>query len=167
MRRSDWLIKITRAGVIAAVYCVLTFALAPVSFGPFQFRAAEAMAVLPMIFPEATAGLFVGCILSNLLSSYGVLDVVIGSLATLCAALLTARAKKLWLAPVPPVIINAVAVGFAITFAQAGMDISSFPIGVYLMNAGSLFISEAVVCFGLGIPLLIGVKKYMTRKNNT
>jgi uncharacterized membrane protein len=58
--------------------------------------------VLPFFFPGSAWGLFLGCVLANLLSPYGPLDVIFGSLATLLAALLTARMPARWLAPLPP-----------------------------------------------------------------
>ena len=78
------------AALIAALYAVLTVALPIPQYGGVQLRAAEAMTVLPFLFPAATPGLFVGCIIANLFSPYP-LDVLCGSAATLIACLLTQR----------------------------------------------------------------------------
>ena len=72
-----------------------------------QFRFSEALTVLPFLMPEAIPGLFVGCIVSNILSPYGLLDLIVGSLATLIAAVATARCRSRCLAPLPPVLSNA------------------------------------------------------------
>ena len=81
--------RLCRAGVISALYVVLTYAFAPFAFGPFQIRPAEALCILPLFYADAIPALFIGCALSNLLSAYSVFDVVIGSLTTLLAALFT------------------------------------------------------------------------------
>ena len=63
--------QLATAGIIAAVYTVLTLALPIPQYGPIQFRVAEAMTVLPFLFPEAIPGLTVGCFLANLLFKRG------------------------------------------------------------------------------------------------
>lgn len=148
---------ITRAGIIAALYAALTIILQPISFGPVQFRVSEALTVLPFFFPEAIPGLFIGCIISNLFSSnIVILDVIFGSLATLLAAICTYKIKIKWLAPLPPVIFNAVIIGLVITFSFASSDgfIASF-----LANAASVGGGEFVVCYGLGIPLILIIER--------
>jgi uncharacterized membrane protein len=81
--------RLCRAGIIAALYMALTYAFAPLAFGPFQIRPAEALCILPLFFPEAIPALYVGCMLSNLASPYFIYDVFVGSLATLLAAFST------------------------------------------------------------------------------
>ena len=98
--------KIALSALIAALYAGLAMALAPLSFGPVQFRVAEALTLLPFFVPEAVPGLFAGCLLSNLLGGFGLADVVLGSAATLAAAWLTSRMPNVWLAAVPPVAVN-------------------------------------------------------------
>ena len=78
--------KIAFSAALAAVYAALTMCTAFMSYGPIQFRLAEALNILPFFFPETVLGLFVGCIISNLISGYGIYDIVFGSLATLLAA---------------------------------------------------------------------------------
>ena len=98
---------LTLAAMLAAVYAVLTMALPIPQYGGVQIRFAEALTVLPFLFPAATPGLFVGCLIANLLSPYGLLDVVAGSAATLIACLWTQSLRNRWLAPLPPVVCNA------------------------------------------------------------
>ena len=64
--------KIALSALIAALYAGLTAALAPVSFGPVQFRVAEALTLLPFFVPEAVPGPFVGWLPFNLLGGFGV-----------------------------------------------------------------------------------------------
>ena len=82
--------KIAFSAVIAALYAAVTMALAFMSYGNIQFRVAEALCILPFFFPTTGWGLFVGCVISNIISSYGIIDMVFGSLATLLAVCVTA-----------------------------------------------------------------------------
>ena len=145
---------LTRAAIIAALYVVLTYlaGLMNLAYGPVQFRFSEALTVLPFLFPEAIPGLFVGCIVSNLISPYGVLDLVVGSAATLLAAIWTAKCGRRWFAPMPPVIANAVLVGAMIAWYEAGFG-AGF-LAAFLYNAATVGLGELVVCYVLGLPLL-------------
>ena len=122
------------------------------TFGVFQFRFAEALTVLPFLCPTAAWGLFAGCILANLLSPYGLPDLIFGSLATLVAGLLTARCGSKWLAPLPPVICNGLIVGALLAWSETGFT-AAFP-GAFAFNALSVGVAELVVCYVLGLPLL-------------
>lgn len=136
--------KIALSGMIAALYVTLTVALSPISFGPVQFRVAEALTLLPFFMPEAIPGLFVGCFLSNLAGGFGLIDIIVGSGATLFAAWLTFKMPNIWLAALPPVVINALVVGSYIGI------LTDIPLIYSIIYIG---ISQAVICFGLGIPL--------------
>lgn len=100
---------VTRGGLIAALYVLLTMVSTAfgLSSGAIQVRFSEALCVLPMFFPEAVPGLFIGCILSNLLSGCVIWDVVFGSIATLIGAIGTRLLRKnKWLALIPPILSN-------------------------------------------------------------
>ncbi|MBQ7455776.1 MAG: QueT transporter family protein [Clostridia bacterium] len=109
------------SAVIAALYAALTLLLAPISYGDWQCRVSEALTMLPMLFPQAIPGLFVGCVLANLLGpSAGVIDIVFGSLATLIAAVGTwVFRKNKWLAAACPVLSNGVIVGAVLSLAYS------------------------------------------------
>ena len=157
------IIKITRASIIAALYAALTIAAAPISFGQVQFRISEALCVLPVFFPEAAAGLFVGCIVANLVSpNILILDIVFGSLATLASALLTGKIgyNKL-LAPLPPVLINAVVISAVVTFSAAGTSAGAF--SAYIYNMLTIGAGQFVVCYGAGIPLMMLLNKLKSK----
>jgi len=149
---------LTKTAIIAALYTVFTLLIAPFAYGPVQFRLSEALTVLPFIMPEAILGLFIGCIISNILSPYGFLDLLCGSLATLLAAYLTSRATNKWLAPLPPVIVNAVVIGAVITISMSEGE--AF-MATYALNALNVGVGQVVVCYGLGIPLLLILKKFI------
>ena len=87
MKNRNSTARLAFSALVAAVYAALTMALAFMSYNGLQFRVAEALCVLPFFFPAATWGLFIGCIIANLLSPAGPLDVVFGSLATLLCCL--------------------------------------------------------------------------------
>lgn len=88
--------QLTCAAIVGAAYAVLSIfgSIFGITYGPIQCRFSEALCVLPFLLPETAWGLGVGCLIANLLSPYGILDVVVGSAATLLAALLTARCKR-------------------------------------------------------------------------
>ena len=144
--------QMATAGIIAAIYAVLTLALPIPQYGGVQFRVAEAMTVLPFLFPEAVPGLAIGCFLANLLGSPMPVDWVVGTAATLIAALWTSRLRHQWLAPLPPVVCNMVLVGaeLALFYPAEGMGFWA----AYGFNALTVGIGEAAACFILGSMLL-------------
>lgn len=142
--------RIATAAVIAALYAALTYACAPLAFGPVQFRLSEILTVLPYFTPEAIPGLFVGCILGNIASPLGPVDIVCGSLATLIAAVLSRKMPVKWLVPLPPVICNAVIVALELHF------VAKMPIWITMLYVG---LGEAVVCFAGGLPFLLALEK--------
>ena len=145
---------LTLAAMLAAVYAVLTMALPIPQYGGVQIRFAEALTVLPFLFPAATPGLFVGCLIANLLSPYGLLDVVAGSAATLIACLWTQILRNRWLAPLPPVVCNAAIVGAVIAFSVGGTGGAFWP--AYALNAFTVGLGELIASAVLG-QLLLGV----------
>ena len=148
---------LTLAAMLAAVYAVLTMALPIPQYGGVQIRFAEALTVLPFLFPAATPGLFVGCLIANLLSPYGLLDVVAGSAATLIACLWTQSLRNRWLAPLPPVVCNAVIVGAEIAYFATLDGAAFWP--AYAFNAFTVGLGEAIACFVLGTLLLRAMER--------
>lgn len=139
--------KVAQGAIIAAIYAVVTIAIAPLSYGVMQFRVSEALTILPMFTPVAIPGLFIGCIVANMVSPVGVIDMVIGSLATLIAAYFSYKLRdKKWLVPLPPVIINGIVVGCMLYFVY-GIDISLIGCMAWVG------LGEAVICYGVGYPL--------------
>ena len=151
--------RLTRAAIVGALYAALTLlsSVFGIAYGPVQFRLSEALCVLPFLFPETAWGLFAGCWAANLISPYGPLDMVVGSLATLLAALWTAKCRRKWLAPLPPVVCNGILVGAVIAWQQSGSWETFLP--AFSLNGLSVALGEAVVCFGLGLLLLRAVEK--------
>lgn len=148
--------ELVRGAIIAAVYALLTIVLAPISSGLIQCRVSEAMSVLPYFTFSAVPGLFIGCLIANLLTGAPIYDVLFGSLATLFAAYMTyflrKRAPK-WLAPLPSVLVNALVVGALLTYV--------YQVGVgYWVATGYVAIGQAIACFALGLPLMSLLNTY-------
>ena len=153
--------RLCRAGVISALYVVLTYVFAPIAFGPFQVRPAEAFCILPLFYAEAIPALFVGCALSNLISAYSVFDVVIGSLTTLLAVLCTYIIGILFKKPpirialggIFPVVFNAfiIPIIIVIIFGETGNYTSALT--AYFISAASIGATQILWVYGLGTPL--------------
>jgi uncharacterized membrane protein len=170
-QQSNRTLRLAKGAVIAAAYAVLTWlaALAGLAFGPVQFRFSEALTILPVFTSAAVPGLTLGCLLSNILSGYGIYDMVFGTLATFLAALLTRLVRNVKvrgipiLAPLPPVVINALVVGLEITVVSSGkLDPSWFQHFNWVLfwsNAASVGLGELVVCYVLGLPLAVIIGK--------
>ena len=117
---------LTKASLIAAIYIVLVllqvmpFPLASLTFGPIQLRIAEGLALLPLVEAAAVPGVFIGCLLANLLiapySGFGLIDIIGGSLVTLLAAYLTSKMKNKFTAILPPVILNGLIVSIWVSY---------------------------------------------------
>ena len=110
---------ITQAAMIAAIYVVLTLFISAFNLasGAIQIRISEALTVLPAFTPAAIPGLFIGCLISNLLSGGMLLDVIFGSLATLLGACGTYLLRKWkWVVSVPPILSNALIVPFVLAY---------------------------------------------------
>jgi len=158
--------KIAFSAVIAAVYAALTISLSFMSYGPFQFRVAEALCILPFFFPFSVWGLFAGCILANVFSMFGIVDIVFGSLATLLSALCTMYLGKLGreklsfkaLACLPPVVFNAIIIGLVITFYSPLSEGETF-FKMFVINGAWVGLGELSVLYLLGLPLLVALPK--------
>lgn len=145
----------TQAAMIAAVYVVLCLVFAPISYGPIQARIAEALTILPYFTPAAIPGLFIGCLIANLMGGSILLDVAFGSLATLIGAVGTylLRKKSRFLAPLPPILANTLIVPFVLRYGYG----EPLPIP-FLM--GTVGIGEVLVCGLFGMVLLVVLEKY-------
>ncbi len=163
-----------QAAIITALYVTVNYAqelIVPAStIGPVQLRLSELLCTLALFTPAAIPGLTVGCLLSNIIST-GVLplDMVLGTLATLLAAVCAyyLRNVKLWSIPIPalfmPVIFNGIIIGLEleIFFIEGAFTFTGF-----LIQAGLVALGELIVCVVLGIPFYFLLKKLPLFKNN-
>ncbi len=135
---------ITWSAVIAAIYVVLTVVFAPISFNVGQIRIAEMLTILPLFTPAAIPGLFIGCILGNLLGGAIVLDIVFGSIATLIGAVGGYLLRKnRWLVPIPAVVSNGIIVPIILKYGY-GFDM---PLALMMLYVTA---GEIVGCYILG-----------------
>ena len=136
--------QLTCAAIVGAAYAVLSIfgSVFGITYGPIQCRFSEALCVLPFLMPETAWGLGVGCLIANLLS---------------------ARCKKKWLAPLPPVVANMVLVGLVLAYEQAGTSAAFWP--TYAFNALTVGAGEIVACYGLGMLLLWRLEKSKALQN--
>ncbi len=144
---------IANGAMIAAIYVVLTLLLAPISYGAMQVRISEALCILPMFTSSAIPGLFMGCLLANLLGGAVIWDVIFGSLATLIGAAGSYLLRKnRWLVPIPPIAANVVIIPLVLKYAY-GVDMA-LP-----LLAGYLAVGEIVSCYVLGEILCSALKR--------
>lgn len=143
----------TTAAVIAALYVALTYAFSGLAYEAVQFRISEILTVLPYFTPAAIPGLTIGCILGNIASPLGPIDIVVGASATLLASLLTRILPK-YLAPFPPIICNAVFVGLELHY------LTNAPLVPTML---SVALGEVVVCVIGGYVLIFALNKVGSR----
>ncbi len=148
---------VTQAAVIAAMYVVLTFVSSSLGLasGEIQIRLSEMLCILPAFTPAAIPGLFLGCLLSNLLTGCTVIDIVFGSLATLIAAVFSYQLrnhKYPLLVTVPPVVANMIVVPFILKYSY-GVPL---PIPIMMATVG---IGEVISVMVLGSVLYFALDK--------
>lgn len=152
--RDKKVLFMAQAAMIAALYVALTYVFAPISFSEVQVRIAEALTILPVFTPAAIPGLFIGCLLGNIMGGALVPDILLGSLATLIGAFFTWKLRKAnpFLAPVPPIVANTLIVPFVLKYAY-GVDL---PIPFMMLTVGA---GEVLSCGVLGMLLYFALKK--------
>ena len=156
------LLFITHGAVIAALYVVLTLVAATFNLASYevQMRLSEALCVLPVFTPAAIPGLFIGCIISNLLVGAGPWDVVFGSLATLIGAVGTYLLRKIalrgkfgFVASIPPIVSNAIIIPFVLYFTIE----AEWSIPMLALTVG---LGELIACGIIGTALFYLIKRY-------
>lgn len=154
----NYVLPMVQAAMIAAIYVVLTFVANAFGLANYavQVRFSEALTILPYFTPAAIPGLFIGCILSNILTGCALPDIIFGSIATLIGAVLTRMLRKnKWLAPIPPIVSNAIIVPFVLLYA--------YGIKPLWLSFITVTIGEIISCGVLGMLLLFALKKYAGR----
>ena len=157
--------RMVRIAMIAALYAAITFVTFFLSFGAVQYRVCEVLTLLPVFTGSAIPGLTLGCAVANLVGFFtgvnpiGWIDAIVGSSATLFAAFSTrwiGRHSRGWVryvfAPLPPVLFNAVIVGLELTLL---VPTQALVLNGFWMYAASVAVGQAVVCYALGVPLML------------
>lgn len=157
---------LAQAAMIATLYIVLTFVANAFGLANYaiQVRISEALTILPYFTPAAIPGLFIGCLLSNILTGCALPDILFGSLATLLGALGTYALRKWkWCAPVCPILANTIIVPLILVYGYGllieGMSLIQC-LGFYCLTVGA---GEVISCGILGMILLTILEKYKGR----
>ena len=132
------------SATIAAIYAALTIALAPISYGPVQLRLSEIMILLVLVNPRFKTGLILGCLIANLFSPLGIVDVIFGTLATAIAVIAMAKIKNIYLASLVPALSNGIIIGLEL------MYMLNLP---FVETALYVALGEFLVVTVIGVPL--------------
>ncbi len=146
--------RLTQAAMIAAVYVLLTFLANALGLanGFIQVRFSESLCILPYYTFSAVPGLFLGCLISNILTGCALPDIIFGSLATLIGAFCTYGLRKYkWLAPVGPIVSNTIIVPLVLLYAYGVKPLWLSAIGVG--------VGEILSCGVLGMILLFALSR--------
>lgn len=157
------LTAMVQAAMIAAIYVVLTIIANAFGLANYavQVRFSEALTILPFFTPAAIPGLFIGCLLSNILTGCALPDIIFGSLATLIGALGTYALRRWkWCAPICPILANTIIVPLVLIYGYGlvmeGMSVLQC-FGYYCLTVGA---GEIISCGILGMILLFSLEKY-------
>lgn len=146
---------ITKAAIIAAIYIILTFFANTLGLANYaiQIRFSESLCILPYFTKAAIPGLFIGCLLSNLLTGCSIPDIIFGSLATLTGSIVTHLLRKYkWAAPIGPIVSNALIIPFVLLYA--------YGIKPLWFSFVTVTVGEIISCGILGILLLKSLERY-------
>ena len=152
--KNDLTKRLTRTAIIAAIYAVVTVAIAPLSYLGVQFRISEILVLLAVFDPLYIGGLTLGCLIANLLGPNGPLDVILGTLATFIsvyAIYLTGKIvknyrAKLLIASIWPTLFNGLIIGWMLNMLYG------FPL---VLSMGQVALGELVVITCIGVPLFL------------
>lgn len=157
--------KIARAGVLAGLYALLSLVTFPIASGSIQFRVSEGLCLLPLFMPESIPALFIGCMVSNLITGCAIFDIIFGSLITLFSAILTYYFGKI-IKNVPlklivgglfPVILNAFLLPLIWYYCYGELEF------LYVVQVCFLLVSQSVSVYAVGIPLYFIMKKLQNK----
>lgn len=150
--------------LIAALYAVITVICGPLSYvgGSLQLRFSEILNLLVFFNPIYSIGLTIGCLIANLVSLYGIFDIVFGTLGTLISCLLivliSKTIKNLLVSGLVPCIINALIVPLIVYLYTPTMEMNAL---IYLTFFGWTFLGEFICIMCVGYPIiLVSSKKY-------
>ena len=160
MKRNAKTVFLCQGAIIAALYFVLTYAINAFGLGSgaIQVRVSEMLCILPIFTPAAIPGLYLGCLISNLLTPDVVaLDIIVGPIATLIGALGTYFLRKYPIvATLPPVLANALIVPFVLAYGYGAEE----AIPLMMLTVG---IGEIISVCVLGTVLYFSLRKHANR----
>lgn len=127
--------QIMTYSMIAVIYIVLSLAVPNLSFGPVQLRIGEMLVVLPFLNKKYTYSLVIGCLITNLFSPFGIVDVVFGTTSTLLMCLIISRLKNEWLIPLVAGVLTGTMIGFEIYMLNDAIPLLAT---MFVIGAGEL-----------------------------
>lgn len=161
-------LKLARAGIIAGLYVAISMVVFPIASGAVQIRLSEALCILPLIYFEAVPALFVGCMLSNLITGCALFDIIFGSLITLFSAILTYfigkiiknTPLKIIIGGFFPIILNAFLLPLIWVWCYGAIEY------IYPVQVSMLLVGQAISIYALGWVVYLGVLKANKRQIN-
>lgn len=153
--------KLTRMGITAGLYIVLSLIVFPISSGAIQVRISEGLTLLPLIFPETAIALCVGCLLTNLITGCMLFDVLLGSVVTFIAGLFTAligkaiknTAVKITVGGLFPVLLNAFLLPLIWWYCYGKLDY------LYIVQVALVLAGQAISVYAVGTIIYLTTKK--------
>ncbi len=157
--------KIAVCGIISALYVALSLITFPVASGNIQIRLSEGLTLLPLIFPESVIAVFIGCLLSNLLTGCAVFDIIFGSLITLLAGILTyfvgeiikKTPLKIFVGGLFPVLLNAFLLPLIWYYCYGKLEY------LYIVQASFLIASQSLSVYLVGSVCYLTIKRYIEK----
>lgn len=159
--------SLVKIALIAAIYSAVSLALAPFSFGNIQVRVAEGLTLLPLLSTLPIFGLTLGCFITNFIgvvmgvNILGVMDIFVGSFATLLAGILTYKFRNITIKGFPllstlmPVVINAIIIGAELAYVFA----PEFTFYYFAIFAFEVAVGQSISVYLIGLPILNALKK--------
>lgn len=152
--KNDLTKRLTRTALIAAIYAVVTLAIAPLAYGNIQFRISEVLVLLAVFDPLYIGGLTLGCLIANILGPNGPMDVIFGTLATfisvyaiyLTGKLIKNYKIKLLVSSIWPTVFNGLIIGWLLN------KLYELPL---ILSIGEVALGELVVITCIGVPLFL------------
>lgn len=171
--RSKKVKQICFIGLVASIYASTTVFLTPISFGNIQCRVAESITLLAILCPEAIFGVTIGCAISNTIcvamgaSMIGIIDIVVGTFATLLAGSITYACRNIrinnipWISVLAPIVCNGVFIGAELAIVLAPHAFLT----MFLICGLEVALGEAIACVFLGLPLVLRLEKIKLFRN--
>lgn len=159
---------LARAGIIASLYVATSFLTFPLASGAVQFRIGESLTLLALFMPESIIALFIGCVISNLITGCALLDVFLGSLITGIASVLTflvgklikSTALKVFVGGLFPVFLNAIFLPLIWLVCYGAIEY------VYYIQVLLLLIGQSLSVYGVGSIVYIETYKLLNKKKS-
>lgn len=154
--------RVAQVAIVAALYAVLTWGVAPIGYGPLQFRISEVLKVLVLFDPWLVLGIGIGTFFANMLSPYvGPWELAWMPFTDMAGGLLAWALYRFVLRgrwPVLPMAFYALTTGAAV-----GLMLWSLGLGKFWFLALTVVASELVILVG-GVPLMFWIERMLERR---